>query len=168
MLDLIKQNNPSCCYDVREVGCFFRSSLAIAELHTNHVLTANEINSLWEEGINRGFIIKKELKKGGAPLINLAFDYLHVRHGTKRYKAFEVGTRKNGKPTYYAGVSEEKRQAQYFIKKVKNPPTIIYNNHFLLVNKDGSVLWDPHTNDKIEGRTEEYTILFYVRELSNN
>ena len=44
MLDLIKQNNPSCKYDIREVGCFFRSSVAIAELHTGHVLNADGIN----------------------------------------------------------------------------------------------------------------------------
>ena len=163
MLDLIKQNNPSCKYDIREVGCFFRSSVAIAELHTGHVLNADEINYLWAEGSQKGFIVKRELVKGGAPIINLAFDYLHKKHGTKAYKAFEVGTRRNGVPKYYGGVSEEKKQAQYFIKKRINPPTMYYKNHFVLVNKDGSLLWDPYTPDT-EDYKEDYTILFYVKE----
>ena len=167
MLELIKQNDKSCKYDIREVGCFFRSSLAIAELHTGHVLTADEINYLWEEGIKKGFIIKRELKKGGAPIINLGFDYLHKKYGVKSYKAFEVGTRRNGKPTYYGGVSEEKRQAQYFIKKKINPPDDFYRNHFVLVNHDGSPLWDPYTPDtpNTPEYKEEYTVLFYVREM---
>ena len=164
MLELIKQNDPSCKHDIREVGCFFRCSIAIAELHTEHVLSPEEINRLWEEGVKKGLIVKRELVKGGAPIINLTFEYLNQKHGIKAHKAYEVGTRKNDIPKYYEGVSEDKKKAQYFIKKRINPPSMYYKNHFVLVNKNGSLLWDPYTPDTQDYK-EAYTILFYVKEL---
>lgn len=162
-VDLIKQNDPQLLKDIREVGCFFRCALAIAEIKSGVRFEPDEINSLWKECVSKGFILHRTMVRGGAPVINCAFDFINSEIKPCRYKAIEVGTSRGGAVQYYDSIPIGMRRAEFYIFKGKTAMGSAFPFHFVLVDEAGSLIFDPYTDDVIS-LTEVYTIHFHIKE----
>jgi len=132
------QNSEGLLPAIQSVGCFFRSCLRIAEIEVGENLIASQINALWKEAKSRGFIDEKSEIVRSAPIINLAFDTL----GSEK-RAAEVGIFKDGETAFCAWTHsyKEYQQFNYLIQKVH---TINDHTHFRVVNKRGTVIFDPY------------------------
>jgi len=161
MLNMIKQNTSGIKKDIQEVGCFFRSAQGIAEFKTNARLTIEEINSLWDEAITKGWVKKREMTSGAGPIINQTFKHLHKTHNVPLFKAFEIGTKKDGVTTYYPSVPKEMQNPKAFIQKIRQPKGSAFPFHFRIVDASGSLFWDPY-QPQIKMVSEVYTILFNI------
>ena len=69
----IYQNDLEVNFEVRKIGCFFRSALWIAEEIAGKFLSAEEINSLWKTAKKMNLVDDElNMHLGAAPLITLA------------------------------------------------------------------------------------------------
>lgn len=163
MLEILKQNQRPLKRDICEVGCFFRSSIALAEFIMNEALSGQEINSMWDAGIGSGYIKNRELIKGGAPIINMALDIFKEK-GHPSFRAYEIGTSRGGVPAFYKGVSTSLLQVEdfHYIQKIVQPKGSAYPYHFRVVNSDGSLKWDPY-EPIIRMQREDYTIIYAIK-----
>ena len=161
---LLKQNDKQLIYPIREVGCFFRSALAIAEMTCGKLFSASEINEMWFVCQDKGFIVNREMVKGGAPVMNLAFDLLFEKYGAEHYKAIEIATSRKGVVEFYPSIPKEMRRTDAFICKRKTPKTLKYPYHFVVNDAKGDLLFDPYTPD-VQGTTEAYTVHFFIKKI---
>lgn len=166
MLEILKQNQHPLKRDICEVGCFFRSSIALVEFMLGEALSGKEINIMWDTGVSLGYIKNREMIKGGAPIINMALD-VFKKKGYASYKAYEVGTSRGGQPTFYSGVSMSLLEPKdfHYIQKIVQPKGSKYPYHFRVVNNDGSLKWDPY-EPVVRMQREDYTIIFAIKKQS--
>ena len=166
MLELLKQNSRGMKRDICEVGCFFRSSIALVEFMLNEALSAKEINTMWDVGIGLGYIKNRELIKGGAPIINIALD-VFKKKGSPTFKAYEIGTARNGIPSFYSGVNTSLLEPKdfHYIQKIVQPKGSLYPYHFRVVNSDYSLKWDPY-EPVVKMQKEDYSIIFAIKKQS--
>ena len=138
MSKVLFQNSEGLLPAIQSVGCFFRSCLRIAEIETGKNLNAEEINELWLKALTRGYINQKLEIEKSAPIIDLAFLIL----GSNK-RAAEVGIFKDGETAFCAWTwsYKEYQQFNYLIQKVH---TINDHTHFRIVNKRGTVIFDPY------------------------
>lgn len=160
--ELLKQTDGQLYKDINQVGCFFRSSVAIAELTCKKTLTANENNKLWDMGKEHGFIVDRSLVKGASPITNLAFKLFNVKYGMPLRKAYEVGTIRDGKIIFYDSVQENMRRCDFIIRKIRRPKVAPYPFHFCLLPFGKEPVWDPHDPPLLSAGTE-YEIAFFVK-----
>lgn len=160
--EILKQNAEGMLKDIQEVGCFFKCAVAIAEKEQGCPLTAEENNKIWEVAINEDYIINREMVKGGAVITNLAFKLMTEKYGEHPKKCIEIGTRRNGKITFYEGVKEEYKDDEcYIIHKLRMPKSNPFPNHFVLSSWYMSTKWDPHS-PKLKAEGTVYDILYKV------
>ena len=160
--DLLKQTSKRLYKDINQVGCFFRSSIAIAELKCEKALSAHDINKIWNLGEEKGFIVNRELVKGGAPITNLAFQLLSEKYGMPLYKSYEVGTIRDGKVNYYKSIPDNMKEYSFVIRKIRRPKGSPYPFHFVLLPFAKEPVWDPHDPPLLSAGVE-YEIAFYIK-----
>ena len=160
--ELLKQTNSALYKDINQVGCFFRSSVAIAELKCGKALSANDINKIWDIGKDKGLIVDRNMIKGGAPITNIAFTFMAEKYGTPIYKSYEVGTIRNGKITYYDSIPQNMRSYNAIIRKIRRPKVAPYPFHFVLLPFAEEPIWDPHNPPLLSAGTE-YEIAFLIK-----
>ena len=161
-----KQNTPGLHPDIQTSGCFFMASLWMAEQKAKEngllhcYLTKTQINRLWEMGKAAGFITSDNNVKSSAGIANLALKELGV---TGRF--VEVATFSLGIMQWYRSVPDAERRADYYIQKIQqNGPN---KTHYINVQKDGALLWDPH-NPAINSQGIYYTICYRYDGESND
>ena len=155
MLKLLPQTNRKLLEEIQCIGCFFRSSQAIAELEANKTLDHFQINTMWLWAKTSGLIDEGLKLKESAPIANKTLEVL----GVKNKKFIEIATSKNGIPTYYKSIPKELQKPKYFIRKILNQ---FSGTHFLVTDQNGKTIFDPD-NSAIEVK-EYYTILYAVRD----
>lgn len=141
---------------IQAVGCFFRSSQAIAEIEANKNLTIDQINDMWEWAKSKGYIDNSNKMKMSATIANRTLEVL----GIKNKKIYEIATATKGIPKYYASIPLVMRKPQYFIRKIRNQ---FGGTHFLVTSRLGDTIFDPD-NSAIE-KAEIYTICYTVANL---
>lgn len=157
-LKFVKQNETGLYEKIQKIGCFFRSAAHMAEMQEKKALTKAEINELWLEAIEKGYIGttkagEKDCVLNSAAIANIAL----VKLGNKKGRFVEVGLFRNGITSYYAGVPMSSRRIDYLIQKIRqNGPS---GTHFRNVYRDGLVAWDPH-DPKIVAQGIYYSILY--------
>lgn len=136
---MIKQNDKRCLPVIQKIGCFVRSSGALAEFKTGKKLTAEQINELWKWAKKSGHINHDNVVKHSAPIATHALRMLGDEHG----QFIEIATFTKGKMNYYGSVTEDlKELPKSFIQKIKTEYTD--GTHFRVVGPDGSVMFDPY------------------------
>ena len=160
--EILKQTDKNLYRDINQVGCFFRSSVAIAELKCGKALNASENNMIWDTARSQGFIVDRALVKGGAPITNLAFKFLHEKFATPIYKSYEVGTIRGGKLTFYDSIPHQMRRCDAIIRKIKRPNLSPYPYHFVLLPFGKEPVWDPHSPPLLSAGVE-YEIAFCIK-----
>lgn len=153
-MNALKQNNKSLMRDIQQVGCFFRSAQFIAENKTAQCLTAQQINAMWIWANEKGIIKNRIMVKGAAPIANRALEIL-----SDDGRFVEVGIFQNGTTTYYTGVHYGLQRIDALIQKVKQPAGSVYPEHFRVVDKASTVLFDPY-EPPLKNCTPMYSILF--------
>ncbi len=153
-MNLIKQNDARLIKDIREVGCFFRSAQALAEIKTGTTLTAEQINAMWGWSIRNGHIENRVMVNGAMPIANKTLKYL----GSPG-QFIEVGLFQNGKTTYYKSIPKHLKRIDFLIQKAKQKAGAKYKNHFRVVDRFGCVIFDPY-EPTVEVAGSEYSILF--------
>ncbi len=156
-MELLKQTNYKLFPIIQNVGCFFRSAEAIAELAAKKSLTAEEINTQWLTEKQKGFITNDNCMRASAPIANRALKTL----GLTNLKFFEVGIFKNGKSEFYRSIPKRMRRADFLIQKVKTGTNI--GTHFRVVDRMGNVIFDPDPRVKVTGIY--YSILYCLEEV---
>lgn len=159
---LLKQTDTQLYKDINQVGCFFRSSVAIAELASKQVLSSQDINKLWDIAVEKKFIVDRNMVKGAAPIINLAFAKLNEKFSTPIVKAYEVGTIRGGKVTFYDSIPANMRRCDAIIRKIRRPKISPYPYHFVLLPFGKEPVWDPHDPPLLSAGTE-YEIAFCLK-----
>ena len=162
---MLKQTDKGMLTDIQQVGCFFRCSVAMAEITTRINLTADENNSLWKRANKQGYIKDRSMINGACPIANLAFELLHVKYKTHLFRCYEVGTMKNGQATFYSGIREDFKKPDFVIKKINTGKPAPYQNHFILKPFLDFYYWDPH-EPPIKEVSEAYQIMFKIVNLS--
>ncbi|MGP1414684.1 MAG: hypothetical protein ACTTJ6_01940 [Treponema sp.] len=156
MIKPIPQTSKDLYHDIQCVGCFFRSSQAIAEMEAGKTLSPDQINNMWTWAIKAGYIDEYNRMKASAPIANKTLEVL----GVKDKKFIEIATSKNGIATFYKSITKDMQKPKYFIRKIHNQ----YNGtHFLVVDEKGITIFDPDVS--IKEVREYYTILYYVKEV---
>lgn len=136
---MIKQNDKKCLTVIQKIGCFVRSSAALAEFKTGKELTAEQINALWDWAKKSGHINHDNIVKHSAPIATRALRML----GDERGQFIEIATFTKGRMNYYGSVTEDlKALPKSFIQKIKTEYTA--GTHFRVVAGDGSILFDPY------------------------
>ena len=156
MIKPIPQTKKGLLEVIQYVGCFFRSSQAIAEMEAGKALTIDEINKMWLWARTAGYIDEFNLMKASAPIANRTLEVL----GVKDRKFIEIATKKMGVPTYYKSIPKDLQRPKYFIKKILNQ---FNGTHFLVVDKTGKSIFDP--DDTAIEKDEYYTILYTVADI---
>ena len=160
--ELLKQTDKQLYKDINQVGCFFRSAVAIAELKCGKILSASDNNKIWDIANEAKLIVDRNMVRGGAPITNLAFKLLHDKVGTHVWQCYEVGTRRAGKVSFYSSIPENMRRADAIIRKIKRPKLSPYPFHFVLLPFGKEPVWDPHDPPLLSAGIE-YEILFCVK-----
>jgi len=158
---ILKQTDKQLYKDINQVGCFFRSSVAIAELKCGKALDASDNNRIWDIGKQRGLIVDRSLVKGGAPITNLAFKLMSEKFATPLYKSIEVGTIRGGKLTFYDSIPPNMRRCDAIIRKIRRPRQSPYPFHFVLLPFAKEPIWDPHDPPLLSAGIE-YEIAFCI------
>ncbi|MEL3905112.1 MAG: DUF261 family protein [Treponemataceae bacterium] len=158
-MNALKQNDKSLMHDIQEVGCYFRSAQFIAENKTGTCLTAQQINAMWLWANEKGVIKRRVMVQGAAPIANRT---LKILGDSGRF--VEVGTFQDGTVSYYNGVHYGLQRIDALIQKVKQPAGSVYPEHFRVVDKFGTVIFDPY-EPPLKNCTPMYSILFaYLEE----
>lgn len=158
-MNALKQNDKSLMRDIQQVGCFFRSAQFIAENKTGKCLTAQQINAMWIWANEKGIIKNRVMVKGAAPIANRTLKILGCSG-----KFIEVGTFQDGVIKFYRGVHYGLQRIDALIQKVKQPAGSVYPEHFRVVDKFGTVIFDPY-EPPLKNCTPVYSILFaYLEE----
>lgn len=141
-MEYLKQNDSGMYTIIQKIGCFFRAACHMAEIHESKALTVEQINNLWDKAVTFDYIGTRDgvqnCVKTSAKIATLALRELG--NGTGYFS--EVGLFKDGRSVYYPSVLGERRRTDYLIQKIKQSGPSI--THFRNVNKDGSLLWEPH------------------------
>jgi hypothetical protein len=151
-MELLKQNNKKLKKDIREVGCFFRSALALSEIKENKKLNAEQINVYWDLARKANFIDKDRCVTTSAPIATLASDL---------GRWIEIGTFKDGVKTLYKWVTCDLARVDGLIQKIQTDT--IFKTHFRVVDNEGKVLFDPY-EPSIKPKKIEYSILYHYVE----
>lgn len=156
---MIKQNDKRCLPIVRKIGCFVRSSGAMAEFVTGNELTAEQINELWTWAKKSGHINSENLVKHSAPIATHALRML----GNDKGQFIEIATFTRGKMNYYGSIGEPlKALPKYYIQKIKTNGEV--GTHFRNIDNEGNLLFDPYTPEvKVQGVF--YSIVYAYREV---
>ena len=154
MLKLLPQTNRKLLEEIQCIGCFFRSSQAIAEIEANRMLSTFQINTMWLWAKKVGIIDERNCMKSSAPIANKTLEVL----GIKGKKFVEVATSKMGEKTFYKSIPKNLQNPKYFIKKIL---TQFNGTHFLVVDEKGKTIFDPDSSAKEV--KEIYTICYSVR-----
>ena len=155
-MEFIKQTDKRLLPIIRQIGCFFRSAQAIAEMISGKALTPEQINDMWEWAKGVGYIDNKNFMRASAPITNHTLKLL----GCKK-KVYEVGTLRNGREEYYPSVVKNMARADYRIQKIKTKYQA--GTHFRVVNEYERVIYDP--DPSIESLGSFYSILYCVVDL---
>ncbi len=158
-MKLIKQNDIRLIQDIREIGCFFRSAQAMAEMKAGTTLTADQINVMWHWAKINGHIENRIMVHGAIPIANKTLKYLGCPG-----RFFEVGLFKNGKTSYYKSIPKHLQRIDFLIQKANQVAGAKYKHHFRNVDRFGEVIFDPY-EPAVEVSGAEYSILFaYVED----
>lgn len=159
-MNFIKQNDPECYPIIQKSGCFFRSCGLIAEIRTGKLLTAEQLNNIWDWAKNVGYINREDNVQDSAGIANMFLREL----GNNSGKFIEVGTFSQGKTTYYPSIKKytpDLCRIDALIQKIKqNGPQ---GTHFRPVTKAGDVIEDPH-EPPIHCQGIYYSILYAYEE----
>ena len=155
-MELLKQTDKRLLSVIREVGCFFRSAQAIAEMISGKALTPEQINEMWEWARKAGYIDEHNCMRASAPITNHTLKILGCNK-----KAYEVGTSRNGRDEYYPSIPEKMERADYRIQKIKTKYSV--GTHFRVINGYGAVIYDP--DPSIESLSTFYSILYCMLDL---
>lgn len=152
-MNYLKQNASGLYLAIQQIGCFFRAALHMAELATGKALTVKQINEAWDKAKNFHYIGEingqKDCVITSAAIANLGLRLLGD-HG----RFLEVGIFKAGRLIWYSGTN---KMANFWIQKItQNGPN---KTHFLNINADGSLIWDPH-EPGIKPASVQYTICY--------
>lgn len=154
---LIHQNSPDIqIKQIRDIGCFFRSCLWVAENYTGKYFDGHDIDFLWIDAQLEGYLDDDNNLKKAANLIQLALSRLDVNT-----KVYEIGTFENGKIEYYKWVKKNPKfqRNDAFIQKIKTP---VVDTHFRVVDYKGDLLFDPWKPAQ-EVVSIYYSIIFYIK-----
>lgn len=152
-MQLLKQTEKGLLPIIQAVGCFFRSSQAIAEMKSGKALRASQINEMWVWAIESGYIDERNFIRASAPIANHAMKILGCNK-----KIYEVGTFSNGKTEYYKSIPPSMRKIDYCIQKIKTKYR--EGTHFRVVDIKGNVIFDP--DPSVECLGIFYSILYCV------
>lgn len=155
-MKFIKQNNPACLPEIREIGCFVRSCGIIAEFKTNKNLTPEQINALWLWAKKTGCVNKYNNVVKSAPIATQALRML----GDSKGRFIEVGTF-DKTLHYYASIKKEDRHVDALIQKIVTNGS--QGTHFRVVDKYGNLMEDPYSPE-IVPKGVMYSILYIYKE----
>ena len=155
-MNLLKQTDKRLLPIIQQIGCFFRSAQAIAEIISCKTLTAEQINEMWEWAKKAGYIDNKNFMRASAPITNHTLKLL----GCKK-KIYEVGTSRNGREEYYPSVPKSLAHADFRIQKIKTKYQA--GTHFRMVNEYEQVIYD--SDPSVESLGAFYEILYCVVDL---
>lgn len=150
----IKQNDSRCLEKIQKIGCFVRSCGLVAEYKTGKKLTVEQVNEMWNEGVEEGIINSKDDLVNPAAMITKA-----LRKLGDSGKYVEVGTIRNGVMSLYHWVNVD-LYPDAFIKKISQGGPSKY--HFVLSNEVGETVEDPH-DPPIYELGVEYIICYRYR-----
>lgn len=153
-MNVLKQNNKSLMRDIQQVGCFFRSAQFIAENKLQKALSPQQINAMWIWANEKGVIKRRVMVQGAAPIANRT---LKVLGDSGRF--IEVGTFQNGATNFYKSIPKNLQRIDALIQKVKQPAGSVYPEHFRVVDKAGTLIFDPY-EPPLKNCTPMYSILF--------
>lgn len=153
-IEYIKQDDDRCLAPIREVGCFFRSSLHCVELAKGRIFTPNQINELWELAKEKHILDDYNNLRDSAQLMNLALDYLDENNQSR---FAEIGIKRGNNIELYAWARKHNIVPNYYIRKIKQGGKSKY--HFIVVDKDKNLVFDPYSTG-IRELGEVYTICY--------
>jgi hypothetical protein len=145
---LLHQDDVGIRKEIHNFGCFFMSACAIAQMHSMAVLSADQLNGLWDTAVAKHLIVDNNVVSS-AGIINAAMEVL-----IREPKWCEVGTRKDelSYVVFYASVGASMKRVDAMIRKILQPPGSTYKNHFKVVDYSGNIVYDPWTKG-ISGKT---------------
>ena len=152
-VEYIKQNNPECLPVIQEIGCFFRCACHLAELVTRKVLSAADLNFLWEECKKLKLINDNDDVQDSAKIANIALSLLW---GKGRF--IEIGLKKDNITALYRWAQNTGLKPNYWIKKINQGGK--HKTHFDVVNENEKIIFDPHFPN-IASKGDIYTICYY-------
>ena len=85
-MELLKQTDKRLSPVIQQIGCFFRSAQAIAEIISGKALTPEQINEMWEWAKKAGYIDNKNFMRASAPITTHTLKLLGCKN-----KVYEVG-----------------------------------------------------------------------------
>ena len=155
MIDLIRQTDPSLNQPINREGCFFRSLLAIPEIHLKKTLNAAEILHIYEMAVAMGadFMLAdctcKRYAAGGA-LAVIGFRML----GHHEFDCRQVGS-----------ISADTQRISWWGPHKYNYTILLgrtanNNRHYRLGDSSGTLIFDP--NPKAVIRNEILELLYLV------
>ena len=152
-MNLLKQTDKRLLPVIQSIGCFFRSSQAIAEMESGKTLVPEQINEMWEWAKKAGYVDERNYMRASAPIANHAMKVLGCNK-----KVYEVGTFSNGKTEFYKSIPPSMRKGDYYIQKIKTKYQA--GTHFRMVDAKGNVIYDP--DPRVECLGIFYSILYCV------
>ena len=155
MIDLIKQIDSRLNQPINREGCFFRSLLAIPEIHLQKTLNAAEILHIYDMAVAMGadFMLEdctcKRYAAGGA-LAVIGFRFL----GHHEYDCRQVGS-----------ISADTQRISWWGPHKYNYTILLgrtanNNRHYRLGDSSGTLIFDP--NPKAVIRNEILELLYLV------
>lgn len=151
------QNENGFLPEIQEIGCFFISCINCVEKATGVKLTKSEVNTLWNDCKERGYINKNNDIVSSQNIMN----YLLTMKGS-HLRFTEVATKRYGVLEWYKSIPntwKEKPYQLYYIQKVRTEKG---NTHFILVDKKEDVILDPFKTG-VKVTDIFYTIVYYLQ-----
>ena len=152
-MEVLKQTDKRLLPIIQSIGCFFRSSQAIAEIESNKTLTSFQVNEMWDWAKKAGYIDERNFMRASAPIANHTMKILDCNK-----KFYEVGTFSNGKTEYYKSIPPNMRKIDYCIQKIRTKYR--EGTHFRVVDSKDNVIFDP--DPRVEPTGIFYSILYCV------
>lgn len=123
---------------LNKYGCAFRCYQAIGELTCEEYLTVDEVEKLGEEAFTRSYLVKNAEVKKPEEIAMQVVDFF----GKKGIRIYNSGYRKDGEALDWGNKKTD--NYDYIVTKLfqKNKK----DNHFVLCNKSGEMIFDPTPN----------------------
>lgn len=137
-----KQENPAFASNVQRYGCYFFCLLRMAELEAGRELSADGINLVYFDCIDKAYIIGKCSCDKPDGIAQLALNFLESKK-----KIFQIGKiNAEGKPTFWGWARKKPYNNPKYVALCFSTGGPI-GTHYVLAAPDHSIIFDPSEHD---------------------
>lgn len=164
-INILLQTDERLPKAVNKTGCYWRSLLAMIEIHFGFRYTARELTKLYNRMVKKKVIRKNCYVFSSSSLLNFALKKRSLKIWGRR-----LGSIKNGEIVWRKDLPIQAKYVDFIIPEFQTPykwkdedGVEHFYSHFVLYDKDGNLVYNPDPNIQMVKKLKAKTYGFYKK-----